>query len=432
MKKFYTFVLSVIFTCLSAEAAPHVLSTDIVLQKNIESNRPVKIKKSLVTKGMPEKTATLAESDQIIPVSSLMGNYDWQYFSHISNEGQSVGAVEIYPSEIAADSVVLIFDYDFGVVAGYDETSGKISIPGNQFVGSFNTESGSVECFFYHIVINDGGETSSIVNSDLEATFDGVQVTFSPEDCIAFGNSEIGGYFIMASENSLCQAEGDWVDEMPEEGWVFHSNSTFVDPWFMFGIYGVDPAELPYDVVVERNVDFDGLYRIVNPYGESSPLYDINLNSEGTGYIVFSIADPEFVTVYPLVFSGLNDGYDQYLCTNSEGYYSLLFGFSKEEIIEDGNLAGISNYNEEEGIVTFCNESFGTKVEPDGFFYWGDEQPDGSLTLFTDSGVNSVASDYNVTAEYYNLQGMRVDSPVSGQIYVKRQAGKAIKVRVVR
>mgnify|MGYP006922439265 CR=1 FL=1 len=69
----------------------------MVLQKNIESNRPVKIKKSLVTKGMPEKTATLAESDQIIPVSSLMGNYDWQYFSHISNEGQSVGAVEIYP-----------------------------------------------------------------------------------------------------------------------------------------------------------------------------------------------------------------------------------------------------------------------------------------------------------------------------------------------
>ena len=61
---------------------------------------------------MPEKTATLAESDQIIPVSSLMGNYDWQYFSHISNEGQSVGAVEIYPSEIAADSVVLIF-FDF-------------------------------------------------------------------------------------------------------------------------------------------------------------------------------------------------------------------------------------------------------------------------------------------------------------------------------
>ena len=58
----------------------------------------------------------------------------------------------------------------------------------------------------------------------------------------------------------------------------------------------MDPAELPYDVVVERNVDFDGLYRIVNPYGESSPLYDINLNSEGTGYIVFSIADPEFVT----------------------------------------------------------------------------------------------------------------------------------------
>ena len=88
--------------------------------------------------------------------------------------------------------------------------------------------------------------------------------------------------------------------------------------------------------------------------------------------------------------------------------------------------------DEEEGIVTFCNASFGTKVEPDGFFYWGDEQPDGSLTLFTDSGVNSVASDYNVTAEYYNLQGMRVDSPVSGQIYVKRQAGKAIKVRVVR
>jgi len=32
-------------------------------------------------------------------------------------------------------------------------------------------------------------------------------------------------------------------------------------------------------------------------------------------------------------------------------------------------------------------------------------------------------------AEYYNMQGLRVAQPEAGQLYIKRQGGKAVKVR---
>ena len=128
----------------------------------------------------------------------------------------------------------------------------------------------------------------------------------------------------------------------------------------------------------------------------------------------------------------MNDGYDQYLCTNVEGFYSVLVGISKEEIIEAGILSGVSNYEEEKQQVTFRNVVFSTKKTPDELYDWGEGQPDGSLTLAVLTGVDSVAVDDNAAPVYYNLQGLRVDNPADGQILIKQQNGKAVKVRIVR
>lgn len=44
------------------------------------------------------------------------------------------------------------------------------------------------------------------------------------------------------------------------------------------------------------------------------------------------------------------------------------------------------------------------------------------------SGVADVVTDANAPVEYFNLQGMRVDNPVKGNIYIKCQGAKATKV----
>lgn len=47
----------------------------------------------------------------------------------------------------------------------------------------------------------------------------------------------------------------------------------------------------------------------------------------------------------------------------------------------------------------------------------------------TATGIEDVTVDGSAEAEYYNLQGLRVAQPEAGQLYIKRQGGKAVKVR---
>lgn len=50
-------------------------------------------------------------------------------------------------------------------------------------------------------------------------------------------------------------------------------------------------------------------------------------------------------------------------------------------------------------------------------------------TPSTTTGIEDVTVDGNAEAEYFNLQGLRVAQPEAGQLYIKRQGGKAVKVR---
>ncbi len=50
-------------------------------------------------------------------------------------------------------------------------------------------------------------------------------------------------------------------------------------------------------------------------------------------------------------------------------------------------------------------------------------------TVTTTTGIEDVTVEGEGEAEYFNLQGLRVAQPEAGQLYIKRQAGKAVKVR---
>ena len=46
-----------------------------------------------------------------------------------------------------------------------------------------------------------------------------------------------------------------------------------------------------------------------------------------------------------------------------------------------------------------------------------------------EAGVNDIVIDQNAPVEYYNLQGVRVETPAPG-FYIRRQGNTAIKVLV--
>ncbi|MBP3639235.1 MAG: hypothetical protein J6J20_05050 [Muribaculaceae bacterium] len=50
-------------------------------------------------------------------------------------------------------------------------------------------------------------------------------------------------------------------------------------------------------------------------------------------------------------------------------------------------------------------------------------------TVTNTTGIEDVTVEGEGEAEYFNLQGLRVAQPEAGQLYIKRQAGKAVKVR---
>ena len=50
-------------------------------------------------------------------------------------------------------------------------------------------------------------------------------------------------------------------------------------------------------------------------------------------------------------------------------------------------------------------------------------------TVTNTTGIEDVTVEGEGDAEYFNLQGLRVAQPEAGQLYIKRQAGKAVKVR---
>ena len=52
-----------------------------------------------------------------------------------------------------------------------------------------------------------------------------------------------------------------------------------------------------------------------------------------------------------------------------------------------------------------------------------------SVAPKTSTSIEDVMVEDNETAEYFNLQGLRVAQPEAGQLYIKRQGGNAVKVR---
>lgn len=252
-------------------------------------------------------------------------------------------------------------------------------------------------------------------------------------------------------------ADGNLADEMPyylafpvpdtdTAGWHTLGNATLTEGFLSCSLPTMFDVE-SYQVEVQRNIAQPGLYRIVNPYSPWSHSSDYLLAHDHNHYIYFNAENHENVYILE---SGLGISVEN---LGEAGIGSLYYDMVREYGIDLLNMFGIySGGTIKDNVLTFDgtgeikiffagtgqwhytnlkpNPDYEAGVSPDEDMYLGgDFKLD--MTGLDLSGISDIAADTaTATAEYYNLQGIRVEHPSAGNVYIRRCGSKVDKVMV--
>ncbi len=179
---------------------------------------------------------------------------------------------------------------------------------------------------------------------------------------------------------------------------------------------------------LQRNVQNPRIIRLVNPFENSK--YN-GSNSHNCGllhYITVNASDPNCIYVQegPI---GVDYGYGLARLNSTAEYY-LGAGFGWDEIVELGCGAVLGKDN----VLSFPEESliFSCLNYSNGDWYTV-ENGDTSIKLPADFdllGVSDITVDDNADApaRVYNLQGIPVTNPESGQVYIVVRGNRSAKV----
>lgn len=427
MKKFYTLVVAamVAVSSVSAEGL-----------KQLSWNNDKQVSKASVEMAsklnLPAPTQSIKSVEtKDLDISDLSGNYTWSYVSQTqSNGGQTVStSIKI---EKTGNNIYTLSWNGLEFSATYSLLSKKFSIASNQYLG-FN-EANNIDVYFYNL----DPSNYTPISTPATATISGDSFVFDSNVMLGIGNTSLG-WFVLGKNNVFTLSTSVvWENPtMPKDGWVDCGTADFADPWQVAAYDGVDINEYAWTVGVEKNENIEGLYRMVNPY-QNSPISGNNADPTGEGYIVFSVADPEFVLVYPLVYTGLMDEVGAFLNTNVEGYYMIGYENMTKELIISKTGITPSTFDVEKGKVIFRNNYFGLISKPEELYSWKDNnnqtiEVDGWLQFNDWTGINGVGvdADENAPVEYYNLQGMRINNVDNNPgLYIRKQGNKATKVYV--
>lgn len=221
-----------------------------------------------------------------------------------------------------------------------------------------------------------------------------------------------------------------------EPDWKALGTGTFTDGFISKFLEGdmhnnmglfLDEEEFTYPVDVQESTVTPGRYRLVNPYGSTSPYWDLsfsvlNLNKKETHYLYIDATDADHVHIE---YSDCGFYYgSEPLVLYSEAHDWLAEGYALADIPE--NLWG----KLKDGVITFDAGSendnlLSAKIMTSAAAISGREL----VVKLPAAAIADVAADSaDSPAEYYNLQGIRVANPAPGQLYIRRQGHTATKV----
>lgn len=344
-----------------------------------------------------------------------------------------------------------------------DEAAGTISIP-NQSIGEKFSWSGkgpdgeeitdNILPRFQHYIVNT--QTRRLEASDEPLVFtyqnDGTFVPKNGDIDVFIEEGTLENHPSLSLSWSLPSAGFDMIlykypEKLDNTGWQNIGEATIVDNFMTEGGSWTCP--------VQKSLDQKDVYRLVNPYGGVFS----NVKYLAEGEIRFDAGCPTapMIMFGPKIFSGIVieevapdygwpassplSYYPAFSTYASDFYYTQDFEgddvFTKEEIGEEfgedecGSIKG--------NVITFGGLVSSVSVNM-GLFAWGEEE--GSDELYAskfiitmpdgwkdNSGVNEIGSDnVNAPVKFFNLQGMEIANPEAGQIVIKKQGTKIVKV----
>lgn len=281
-------------------------------------------------------------------------------------------------------------------------------------------------------------DTRTIANEMNSGDIDHITVDKSGEFTVNFDN-EAGDYSLVYL---TYKADGKpyQYGSLPlkyDPDWRPLGNATFTDG-FISKFLEADMTQnlgltLPesaftYSVPIEESASQPGRYRLVNPYGETSPYWSLNfsnvsINKKVTGYLIINATDPDRVHIE---YSDCGFYYGSYpLVLYSEAHDWIAEGYSADEVPETlwGKL--------KDGTITFdegskANNLLTAKILTSPAAIYGRQL----VVKLPSAGVDAIEADNDsdAPAEYYNLQGMKVSQPAAGQLYIVRKGNKSSKV----
>lgn len=441
MKKLYTSVVIAAMSLMSvAQAvdlpAPTEFASHQKKTKRTEITMPTENKGSrsaLRRKDGPKKAQTT--------IDNFAGQYVWLNYNLIEDNGWEFNTALAYVDNATTNTIAL----DLGTVSSQlglkmvkaivDIENRTMTIPNNQFLG-IDPDDGSEQYFYLKQISEDG---SKLFNKGADCketvgTIAGGVITFPETDVFAIGtpDNEQIGWYVLSSNNQL------GIEDL-DMGWEDYCDATFIDGWMTVGAVDtgyINPEEHPYKVKVQKYEDSDSRYRIIDPYSCDTYPYRDYFKAQ-TGYIIFDISAPDFVMVEPGIANGIKfNGFT--LCNvNLEGFYYYYYGgmFTTEEIKESllKKDPEIEFSYIEGNKIYFNNCRFTTDNELTVWDQGAIPYMKGSLVLDRTPGednnaVETVSAD-NTPVEFYNLQGMRVDSDVKGLV-IRHQGSKTEKIYV--
>lgn len=191
-----------------------------------------------------------------------------------------------------------------------------------------------------------------------------------------------------------------------------------------------DEQPVEYKVELQQNNENPALYRLVNAHGAAYPANtsEADYDSEFNHYLTFDVSDPEDVKLIPahvekvlaapvLVMSTadmLREAGKQSSTVNS---YRGKFADGAITFPDEGLTLGCSNwtmFQDDLPAEGFVNTNLSGKFR---------------IAIPDTGGIGDITAD-DVPAEYFSLQGIRLDCPARGTVVIERRGTAARKILV--
>lgn len=248
-------------------------------------------------------------------------------------------------------------------------------------------------------------------------------VTGSYNDTLFRGNTK-GNFALTLPGATPFDPDADWEDI---------GNALYRDV-FTEWIYESNPVYGEWEVPMQRSISNPDFYRLVNPYKYwTSPMPGLTYDNTRDYYLNLIIRDygefglvgmPEFLTGLTLQgygeFSVSNQSAD--IARSTDDYYSLYSSYPGcVGVLENGEISW-SKYCLID--LEYYQNFYGWFGE---FSYYGDfvsANGQGNFYIKMPSateGIDNISVSDDAPVEYFNLQGLKVQSPAKGDLVIKRQ-----------